>query len=434
MSSVPVTPSERGFALGWAVLVVVIAGVFARVRFEPPAVRRDVPAQDFSAVRAFSTLERVLGDGRPHPTGSVANREVRARIEDELRTLGLEPRVDRATRCRGARCAEVENVVVTVPGRGSGGLALLLACHYDSVPTGPGASDDGAGVAALLEVARALTHEGVARDVVLLFDDGEEIGLLGASAFVERAAERARVGAVINVEARGTGGPSLLFETKHIGWRGTRAVARGLGRPVTSSLFAAVYERMPNDTDLTVFGDAGIPGYNFAFLRGVSHYHRATDDLGHLSRQSLQHHGDNVLGLARELARNDGDLDRLAEGPRAVWFDVLSSVVVTWPEPVSVPLALGAALAFGIARRRQRKEALPWLVVALCGVGTALALPGACHLLVAPSVIAAPGVLLSSSSTRSLARLGMALVLAALALATCLFGELAFGLCDVFGV
>ena len=44
-----------------------------------------------------------------------------------------------------------------VRGRDAGKPAVLLACHYDSVAAGPGAADDGAGVATTLEVARALT-------------------------------------------------------------------------------------------------------------------------------------------------------------------------------------------------------------------------------------------------------------------------------------
>ena len=64
--------------------------------------------------------------------------------------------------------------------------AILLACHHDSVGAGPGAADDGAAVATLLEVARAL-KEGppLPRPVILLFTDGEEVGLMGAQGFVD---------------------------------------------------------------------------------------------------------------------------------------------------------------------------------------------------------------------------------------------------------
>lgn len=376
------------------VYAAVLAAMFALVRgrFEAPVARESAPNGEFAAGRAFEVLRRVLGDERPHPRGSEANRAVRARIEAELRRLGLEPRVDRLTGCSGKFCADVENVVATIAGTSGKDEALLLACHYDSVPTGPGASDDGAGIATLLEVAHALVTGGaVERDVVLLFDDGEEAGMLGAEAFVRTSREFARIGAVINVEARGTEGPSMMFETKHVRLGGIRAMARALTRPVTSSLFGGVYERMPNDTDLTVFGRAGVPGFNFAFIRGVERYHRRDDDLRHLSSQSLQHHGDNVLGMTRVFGRADTRL-RAAEGePRAVWFDVLSLFVVSWPEPWSVWIALAETALLLFAVRKRVRAARAWAIFAGAGVVVSLAFVQASYLFVAPGVVAAIG-------------------------------------------
>ena len=151
------------------------------------------------------------------------------------------------------------NVVAVLPGDGtrrggSGRDAILCMAHYDSVFAGPGIGDDLAGVAAWLEVARALASgPAPERDVILLFEDGEEQGLLGAELFAEHHPLSARVGAVVNLEGRGNAGPSRMFET---GPRNRWAVESFAGEsraPSASSASVEVYRRMPNDTDYTVW-------------------------------------------------------------------------------------------------------------------------------------------------------------------------------------
>jgi len=329
----------------------------AWLRFAAPEpLGADVSLERFSAARALGQLRGVLGDQRPHPMGSPANAAVRERIVARLRALGYAPEVQRGDSCgRWGRCGEVQNIVATVPG---GPGAVLLVAHYDSVPAGPGAADDGAAVGAVLEVARVLAKAPAPRNtIVLLIDDGEEVGLLGAELFMANHPLAEQVHVVINLEARGTSGPSLMFETAGPTAELSRLFAEAVDRPISSSLFAAVYERLPNDTDLTVFRAHGLAGYNFAFIDDARHYHTAQDDLDHLSAASVQHHGDNALALVRVLSQ--ADLRTLGQGGDAVWFDVLGWFVVRWPLGWSVPLAvvalalLGAAMA-GAGRRHPR--------------------------------------------------------------------------------
>ena len=336
-------------------------------RYAPPPARgAEAPADEFSAARAHAVLARLLGGGAPHPTGSAANAAVRGRLLAELRRLGLEPVVDSRLACRARRCATVHNVLARIPGSAPGLPAVLLATHYDSVAAGPGASDDASGVAASLEAARAvLAGPKLVRDVLLLVDDGEEQALLGAQAFVDHTLRRhlgmgdetwARdVGAVVNLEARGTTGPSLLFELSRGNARLVAAAARSLRRPATSSIYYAIYQRLPNDTDLTVFKEAELPGVNFGFVGAPLRYHTPRDDLRHADRRTLQHHGDNALAMVRALAGDEGSWQ--AEGD-AVFFDVLTVVVLRWPAgwaPAVAILAL-ALVAMG-ARRLLRGEA-----------------------------------------------------------------------------
>lgn len=311
----------------------------------PPAEPASAPPAEFSAERAFSALQAVLSPEAPHPTGSAEQRRVRQRIEARLGELGWSVRVQRAPSCsRYGACAVVENVIAERPA--PPGPRVLLSAHYDSVPAGPGAADDGVGVATLLEVARALGHRSTRLPVMLLFSDGEEAGLLGAEAFVKHELTRWEIAAVVNVEARGTCGAALLFETSGDDDWLVSTFARESKRPVTSSLFPAVYRRLPNDTDLSVFTRAGVPGVNFANIGCVARYHTPRDDLDHLSLRTLQHHGDAALGLTAALG------PRPSGARRALFFDVLGLGVVR------LPLAFGAWLGA--------------LVTALWGVALAL--------------------------------------------------------------
>lgn len=342
-----ISPRARAFSLLALVLTLLTLVSTHRYAGTPPRAATDPPVQ-FSAARALLTHARVLGD-RPHPTGSAANAEVRARLLTELSGLGLVPRVLTAWQCGRFACALVHDVFAISKGSGGDG-ALLLAAHYDSVPAGPGAADDGAGVATLLEVTRALrAGPALAHDVILLFSDGEEIGLLGAAAFAGDPVMR-DVRAVLNVEARGSRGPAMMFEAPVDAAPLIEALARA-DRPVSTSAFAFAYRQMPNDTDFSVFRDRGVPGLNFAFTEGIEHYHTPDDDRAHLDPRSLQHVGDTVLATTRALAERS---PLVARGGTVAWFDVLGLVLVRYPRGLAVPLALVAALFLAMAARRAR--------------------------------------------------------------------------------
>jgi hypothetical protein len=332
-----------------AALVVVVLGA-ARARYAPPSPRAiDAPDVAFSGERARAMLGRVLEGDAPHPTGSEAAARVRARIKGELERMGYSPRERKDVVCNThAACAFVTNVVAELVG--SARDAVLVSAHYDSVPAAPGANDDGAGVAAALEVARALrAAPGLPRSVLFLFDDGEENGLLGALAFARADPDASRVRAVVNLDARGSRGPVLLFETTQRSAAVAEAVAAAVPRPVTSSLFSAVYRRMPNDTDFTVLTPGAI-GANFAFLRRIEHYHTALDRLDNADAATIQQEGDGALAMTRAFAQGEPH----ASG-EAVWFDVLAFGLLRWPErwtpSVAGVAALLLALAIGLRAR-----------------------------------------------------------------------------------
>lgn len=344
-----VAGEERGGGWGLPVALVLLALVLvlAYVRTRPPAPKpADVPMQEFSAARAQEILKTLLGNGAPHPVGSAANAEVRGRIVSHLRWLGYAPEVRESFVCnRFGNCGQIANVVARLEGR-EPGKAVLLMAHYDSVPAGPGAGDDMAGVATILEIARILKAGPPPRHpVIFLLDDAEEAGLLGAEAFAQSPAF-SEVGVVVNLEGRGNAGPSIMFETSgQDGWLVPRFTSLA-SRPITSSLFVTIYDQMPNDTDLTVFKRRDVPGLNFAFIGNPLYYHSPLDTLENLSPASLQHHGDNALAAVRGLMEAD-----LASPPpgRAVFFDVLGAFVVLWPAGWSLGLAVLALVLVLVA-------------------------------------------------------------------------------------
>src|SRR5205814_8205328 len=124
------------------------------------------------------------------------------------------------------------------------------------------------------EIARALKSTApLEHDVILLIDDAEELGLVGAIAFCEQHRWAEDVGCVVNLEARGTSGPCFLFETSDENAALITLASQVPDHPSAWSASYEVYKRMPNDTDLTVFKRQGWLGYNLAFIRGMRHYH-----------------------------------------------------------------------------------------------------------------------------------------------------------------
>ncbi len=381
----------RGFVFTVALSAAVAAA--AIWSHEPRAPRNDPAPGAFSAIRAREMLQRLVGDGVAHPVGSAGNAAVRQRVIDELTRLGYAPTTQEAFVCGDSGvCATVTNVLARLPGN-SGARAVMLAAHYDSVPAGPGASDDGMGVAVMLEAARILRQEGPRRNPVLfLIDDAEEAGLLGARAFVRDHPWARDVGAVVNLDSRGTTGSSLLFETSDDNRWLIDLAAASLPRPDTSSLFDTIYKWLPNDTDLTVFRRAGLAGVNFAHIGDVERYHTPLDNFANASAATLGEHGAHVLAMARALAQ--ADLEAPHRG-NAVFFDVFGLGIVRWRDEATpflaaaaallVAAAIGSALARGTLRLAELLWGIPAVLLALAvsaaaGAGAAALIRAAGHL------------------------------------------------------
>jgi hypothetical protein len=351
------------------VVVALVLGALAAVSLltlEPPdPLPTSASASEFSAERAFSHVEQIAE--RPHPVGSPANAEVRDYLVGQLEDLGLRPTVQQATSARTmegtASIARVHNIHARIPGSSPTGHVVLVA-HYDSVPRGPGAADDGAGVAAILEIARAITSGSPPRnDIDIVFTDAEEPWLLGAQAFVREGRLDPRRSVVLNLEARGTSGPVLMFQSSSDNMSVIPALA-SVQRPITSSGWEACYQVLPGDTDFTVFRNAGFAGMNFAFFDGSARYHTPEDSPANLDHASLQHMGSTVLATARHFAGQDLGAPR---GGSLTYFTVLGELV-HYPQGLAVPLAMLAVVVFAATLLYGRRRG-----VQIRGVGWAAA-------------------------------------------------------------
>lgn len=346
-----------------AIVALALAIGLAVLATTPPRPR------DAASTAGLFDLPRAMADVKtiaraPHPTGSAENTAVRAHILNQMRAIGMEVstregRLDargtaRLNQWSGRQDppATLVNLIGILPGTDRTRPAVLLMSHHDSVWASPGAADDTAGVAVSLEVARQVAAQGKApRDLILLVTDGEELGLQGARQFFAGDPLLERIGAVINMEARGGGGRTTLFETSAGNGEAVGAYRQSAIRPGGSSLATYVYSVLPNDTDLSEAMGGNWVSWNFAFIGRPGLYHSPLISPDRLDQGALQDMGWQVSGLTQALLAAP-ELPRKA--PDMVFFDLFGLVLVsyaTWWGWAMLALA-GAALV--LAARGQR--------------------------------------------------------------------------------
>ena len=187
---------------------------------------------------------------------------------------------------------------------------LMFVAHYDSrypnwMPEGDvlsfGAADDGYGLGVTLEtLANLLAVRGDWKQgVKVLFTDAEEVGMLGMKAAWEGDKQIFdNVGLMINIEARGTYGPAILFETSLGNENILKLYSENAKYPYTYSLTTIVYNFLPNFCDFTIVKDE-IPGMNFSTIGDINHYHTDKDNINNVSERSIQHYGEQILPVAK---------------------------------------------------------------------------------------------------------------------------------------
>jgi hypothetical protein len=291
--------------------LIIIAVLLLANEFKmPQSISKTEDLGKFSTERALSHIKNLSKD--QHHIGTSAHAEVKQYLINELKKLDLEVITqDTLVLSKWNNLVKVQNVIAKKKGSNSG-KALLLMTHYDSAPQSRayGASDDANGLGVILEGMRMFMQNKntFKNDVIILFSDAEEIGLCGAYAFTKHHSWNKNVGVVVNYEARGTSGPSMMMaETNH----GNQALIEAFAQaktpyPVANSLMYSIYKMLPNDTDLTAFREiSDIPGYNLAYIDGHYHYHTELDKYENLDPKSVEHQATYFLSLVKHLANTN---------------------------------------------------------------------------------------------------------------------------------
>lgn len=327
----------------------------------------DATADQFSAHRAMVDVREIAK--APHPLGSAEHQRVRQHLSTRLTELGFTvseqtgsltvkavQRLQKEGGTPEAAGFAATNLIGIRKGTQSGLPPILLMAHYDTSVHSPGAADDSAGVAAILEAARALkARNDTQRDLIVLFTDAEEIGLEGARIFFEEHALAPTIGFIINLEARGGGGRASMFETGRGDGPTIKAFAplawTADGGVASTSLASFMYERMPNGTDFTIPRNQGAQGINIAFIGRARQYHTAESTPDNLDQGSLQHIGSQTLEMTSRLMTSEA---LPAKGDNRAYADVFGRVFISmplWAGWVLLALSL-AGLAFSVWRAR----------------------------------------------------------------------------------
>ena len=318
----------------------------------PAPLPATAPIQDFSEGRARQILKRLLGDESPHPSLSAENDRVREQIVRELTDIGLEVKTEdlesltdqaRNIVAEERQCdpkdVVARNVFGTIRNSAATGRPVMLVSHYDSSSVAPGAGDSCGNVAAIIECARALSESGPLNcPVHVLLTDAEEQGLIGAHDFAARHGAMNPI--VLNCDAQGSSGPSLMIETQLNNLSLMQSVAQMHARPFFSgSIFVSIYRLISGEngrTDFSEFLRADWEGLNFVYIGSRENYHTPNDTIENLSARTLQHVGQNLLSISRGLAQGGQPPSKPG---RAIFFDVFGLWLIVVPTTVALPLA-----------------------------------------------------------------------------------------------
>jgi len=340
-----------------------LAGYISMKQLDTPSV---IPASAeetmFSSERAFRHYQ-VIGK-KPRPVGSEEIKNIRDYIIGEVKKIGYHPEVQ-DTVFQGtyawsrSRIAKLENIIVKVPGSQSS-KAILVVGHYDSVFAGPGAGDNGISIVSMLEILRALKSQPpLKNDIIFLFSDAEEIGLMGAQAFLYKHPYAQDVGFVINSDAGGgkPAGPSLLIETGNFNPLVMAEFSRTGSGIFSSSLTSYVWQKMPNSSDFSIFQKAGIPGFNLMYIGDWVYYHLPSDNIGRVDPESIQHHGSGILALINHFgAKNLNDYQKNPDQEASVYFSVFGHTIHysnAFALPITIFITLAIIILLAVAKRKK---------------------------------------------------------------------------------
>lgn len=205
------------------------------------------------------------------------------------------------------------NVLAELKGREKPEEIVLIGAHIDSWDNGPGAQDDAAGVAMVLEAMRMLRAGGLVpkRTIrAVLFTD-EESGLRGAHAYMKAHENEPHIAAI---EAdMGAGAPRSL------GLGAPEAVRKRIASylPLFEPLGVRSFSPTGGGADISLLMKKGVLGISIEPEMGdyFAIHHTAADTPEKVDPQHLQSHAGSMALMAFLLAEEDLNLTASAVAP-----------------------------------------------------------------------------------------------------------------------
>ena len=332
-----------------SVIILILTFYWSYSDLIPSKVSNEINSNTEFSIKNAQTHLKIISK-EPHYTGSKGHLIVQNYIVNELNKMGLSPKVENQVAINKWRSStNTANITASIKGYETG-KSLVLLSHYDSRHhSSLGASDAGSGVVTILEGIRAFLakNKKPKNDIHIVFTDAEEIGLIGAQAFIDSSPLAKNIGLVINYEARGSGGPSyMLMETNGKNSQLlTEFIKAKPNYPVANSLMYSIYKMLPNDTDLTIFREYGdINGLNFAFIGDHFDYHTEQDSFERLDIETLIHQADYFTTTLNYFAYSD--LSNLNSEVDQVYTNFPFVTLLHFPFSWILPLLIFSVIIF----------------------------------------------------------------------------------------
>lgn len=193
----------------------------------------------------------------------------------ELQSMGYEPELQWFSPDN----YRTANVIATLRGTVDPDVTYVVSSHFDSVPGGPGADDNGSGTCALLETARVLASRPQRATIQFAFFTAEEAGLLGSREYVRRARQNGvRIVGALNNDMVGWRNDHRLDNTIRYSNEGLRDLQHAAAFLFSDLITydSRYYQNTDAHAYYEVYGDivAGIGSYP---ILGNPHYHQSHD-------------------------------------------------------------------------------------------------------------------------------------------------------------
>ena len=349
---------------------------------------------DFNHGNIYSHIEKICEVGPHSIFDKEENKQVQNYIISELESLGIVNSdttdvpaylvQNFVTDTKKYQSFYVDNVIVHIPANAAEktGQAVMTMAHFDSVQTGQGAADDACACATMLEAIRYYLDRmangyTITNDLVFCFVNGEEHGLLGSKAFMNEFdgfnGLVERINFAINLEARGTAGTQIMFETAADNYNTVKLFGEVNNNLFTCSIATMIYDMMPNGTDFSNLKPY-YQGVNMANIAQGENYHTQNDSPENIRESCLTQQAQIINNLLDKLGNYD--LDKLYEADEnAIFFSYLNIGDVVYNHASSVVLAvigillLAANIILSVIRKKKNlantAKSMPIIIIGL---------------------------------------------------------------------